>query len=560
MRYTVRSFIKKYSACWIPLLVTFLCICFLPTFYHEVDDRFLEDMIRSAPYNSHSEFLKMIGTGVGYGLRALTLLFPSVNWLAVLYYGVITWGFFGVHVLLKKTRAENKGLVFLQGIFSLLQMLVVMHMTFTVVSFVGVMGTIAYGFAYVGKGKQMWHAPIVFVLGFISASVRNKREIVLVVICLSLPLLLYLVRQKKISLFCGMLVLFLVLGSMISAVFMYEKHVEAYDLQENRAFHQARAAVLDTKWFSYEEKAEALKNAGISQNDFEMIYQLLIGDTDVFSTKMLQRVASVRSISEKYNFDIKSVITSVLLNPYMICVSICMLVLLGISPKSRKYIVLLYMEVLLFCIYLYMRQRAEPRVVLPLAVITVIYMLLCINEVYLPSRLKLTAPVKRITAILLFTAAFSIIFVVQYNALYTKNADMKNKAEILSYAKTHTSYNITASAWTRNLLFSRRVVLQTKNIEPHWIHSPYGDWYSYFPYYYAEMEKQGMGTYADKALAMLLWDDTCRFLTCDEKEIDRLLLYFDEHYGIKAKAFQEEVFCGGAFSLYKFCIAEQVIK
>ena len=138
MKNTVRSFIKQYSAFWVPILVTFLCMCFLPTFYHEVDDRFLEDIIRSAPYNAHSEFLKMIGTGVGYGLRLLTLLFPAVNWLAVLYYAVITLGFLGVHILLKKTRDEYKGLSFLQAVFSFVQMLVIVHMTFTVVSFVGI--------------------------------------------------------------------------------------------------------------------------------------------------------------------------------------------------------------------------------------------------------------------------------------------------------------------------------------------------------------------------------------------------------------------------------------
>lgn len=560
MKNTVKSFIKQYSAFWVPILVTLICVCFLPTFYHEVDDRFLEDMIRSAPYNPHSEFLKMIGTGVGYGLRLLTLFFPAVNWLAVLYYAVITWGFLGVHILLKKTRDENKGLAFLQAVFSFIQMFVIVHMTFTVVSFVGIMGSVAYGFAFVGKGKRMWHAPIVFALGFISASVRNKSEIVLVVICLSIPLMLYLISQKKTTLWCGMLVLFLVLGSMVSARFVYEKHAQTYDLQENRVYHQARAAVLDTKWFSYAEKAEELKKAGISQNDFEMIYQLLIGDIDVFNTKMLQSVASVRSLPEKYNFDIKSVTMSVLLNPYMICISILMLVLLGISPKSRRYTVLVYIEAILFCMYLYMRQRAEPRVVLPLVVISAIYMLLCINEVHLPLRLKLPARLKRITAVLLLFTVFGMVFGMQYHALSTKNADIKSKAEILSYAKEHTDYNITASAWTRNLLFSRQVVLQTKNIEPHWIHSPYGDWYSYFPYYYAEMEKQGMGVYADKALDMLLWDDSCRFLTCDKKEIARLMIYFDEHYGIKAEAMQEEIFCDGAFSLYKFCIVKQSEK
>ena len=108
MKNKLLTHVKKNEAIYIPALVTVFFVLFVPLFYHEVDDRFLQDMAMSASYNEHSEFLCMMSPATGYVLRWLTLVIPSIKWLAVLYYTIITLGFFGFFSFVKEASRDTK--------------------------------------------------------------------------------------------------------------------------------------------------------------------------------------------------------------------------------------------------------------------------------------------------------------------------------------------------------------------------------------------------------------------------------------------------------------------
>ncbi|MBQ1947525.1 MAG: hypothetical protein II359_02810, partial [Clostridia bacterium] len=155
-----------------------------------------------------------------------------------------------------------------------------------------------------------------------------------------------------------------------------------------------------------------------------------------------------------------------------------------------------------------------------------------------------------------FAVLFLAVGVKQYVALFMETKSLTEKNEIILYAKENSDIHMTATAWTRNHLYARRIHLLTKNIEEHVIHSPFGDWFSYFPYYYARMEKIGMGDYTNNALLMLTEDEQCRFLASDQKEIPMLITYFKEHYGKDVEAVCLQSFLDGEFKLYRFYIVE----
>ena len=88
-------------------------------------------------------------------------------------------------------------------------------------------------------------------------------------------------------------------------------------------------------------------------------------------------------------------------------------------------------------------------------------------------------------------------------------------------------------------------------LEDHVIHSPYGDWYLYFPYYYARMEKLGLGEYSEKALLLPIEHPDCYFLALNPIEIPLLTTYYKEHYNKDVEAEEIESFNEDRFKLYK---------
>ena len=176
------------------------------------------------------------------------------------------------------------------GILILIHLLVYMHMTFTVVAFIGVAGVLVFGLMHVKKGKGLWFLPLLFLLGCVAVSVRNRREVFCVVAFMALPMLFSVVKTKKTTAACVILMMCVLFGSLASTRTVYKWHVEKYELQENVEFHKARSAIFDTAWLTYEDIAPQMQKAGISENDLQMVYQFLLNDMSVFNTPMLQEM------------------------------------------------------------------------------------------------------------------------------------------------------------------------------------------------------------------------------------------------------------------------------
>ena len=553
--------LKKNTSIYVPIFITLACVLFLPIFYYEVDDRFLQDIVMSASYNEHSDFLFLIAGPWGFALRFLTLLIPAINWLAVLYCTAITLSFISFYAFVKKmVREEIPGIYYF--LFGLLQFLVMFHFTFTVVAFVSYAGSVAFSLRHARTKKDYLYLIPTFLLFVLSWMLRPHMGIVYVIIAFFLAMSVYLLYKKRVGIFHVLLILLLIFGATKCVIKIQLLHAESVQMIETRKFHNARANIIDTAWFTYEEAEEVLFEKGISENDLQMVWQFMIGDKSVFDQKKLQDMGLGQTIENKYNFDILGIAKEMASNLYFEVFTILFVVLLLQSPKRWFWFLVFYGGGGASVAYLYLFNRPEPRVIFPSLIVAAVFMILCLaenHEAWIKDKLCKTQKHKKYVktgGILLFVALVGILSLVQYRKLYIEYHALESRHEIFDYAKENPDKYITATSWTRNWLYSKRVHMLTRNVEDHVIHNPYGDWYLYFPYYYARMEKLGLGEYSEKAMLLPIEHPDCYFLVLDSIEIPLLTTYYKEHYDIDVEAEEIESFNEDRFKLYKLHIIE----
>lgn len=556
--------LKKNTSIYVPIFITLACVLFLPIFYHEVDDRFLQDIVMSASYNEHSEFLHMIGVPLGYVVRVLTLAVPFVNWLAILYYAAVTFGFASFYAFVDKIGDKKTNRFFIYLILILLQISVFAHMTFTVVSFVCFAGSVVFGLTHIKTIKDIGYMIPMFFLCALSAMLRYNKQILYVVFAFSLVLIFYMVYKKKTSLICAIMILSMLLAGPVCARKVCQWHAESIGMTQINRYHTARGNITDTARFEYEDVEQILKEKDVSQNDLKMIRQLLLCDLSVIDESLLKDIGEAQTFENKYNFNFIQIFKAIVCNSYVLLALILFVVFVLLSPKRWFWFSGFFGGLIVFVAYLNARQRAEIRVVFPIVIVAVVYMLLCYSETHEQWMIDKVFKSKkslqrlRLFGVVMFVAILGLISLNQYRKLYIEYHALESRHEIFDYAKENPDKYITASAWTRNWLYSKRVNILTRNVKEHAIHSPYGDWYLYFPYYYARMEKLGLGAYAEKALMLPIEHPDCYFLALNQDEIEMLVTYYKEHYNQNVQAEELKSFNDDRFKLYKFHVVENL--
>ncbi len=532
-------FLKNYYYIYLPVIISLVTVLvFKPSYDIGRDDLVLANMVHSASYNIHSEYLVFISYILGYFLRFMALAFPTLNVYFISLLAAMTFGFGVFFYNIKKYDGKAKALFVLLISFS--QIYMIFGITFTVVAFVCSAAGVALVLSNVKKldKSSIKYFIFSFVLIFIGFSFRRS-SVFIAVLMLFVPICFFAVKHKRMTISAILVLAIIFTGTYqflkMSQESYREKLFEGTDYLE---FNKYRGIATDGGKLSYNLHADYFDANGISENDVQLCDWFFYNDKTVMPTEKIKIISESFSFKDKYNLNISEIWQSVYdsrdMFNFLLTFVIVSVVLLIFAKKSRMEILLCLLFVCGAVIYLHIRKRGIDRVVKP--IIFIGYMQ--IIEIYLRDKIAIFPKkqfVARATA-----AVVTLVYVIglcNYMVPEQKmNDDAKNCIEYIKNDGAYKYVPISAVKSEAFLSFKRPEPL-AENI----ISNVYTGWMGYSPYWYSLLEQYGIQKYKDR-LYLSLTDRDIKVVCGYQKNLKRLVEAIEEHYGMNLRVRVEKVF------------------
>lgn len=148
------------------------------------------------------------------------------------------------------------------------------------------------------------------------------------------------------------------------------------DVQEYLKWNELSTNLRDFPEISYEKHREEFEKMGISENDLKVSTYWLFAEKRALNKEMLEKIQSVRSITEKYSFDIPQFINDYFQNIILVAYLILFAVWLLLFRPKNIWAWLLPITPFILIGALFVRQRVVERVYLPLMVSFLMFLLI----------------------------------------------------------------------------------------------------------------------------------------------------------------------------------------
>lgn len=530
--------VKKCSFILCPVIVTVIALCLKVLRYGAFDDilmYMIANQNNSYNFNSHSEFLVFINVGLGYVLKYLYGLVPSLNWFSLMYIVFINIGFISLGKIASKHSESFAPVI----ILSLLEFYLMLRISFTSISFLLILTAVLWALDNVKKieKKSIGHIIYSLILFVLGVAMRNGMTLYCV-IAICIPLFIFAVIKKRNQLAVIALVLVLALGSnfAVTAVNREYKANIPSDSYYNE-FQKYRYSAQDEG--KIDSSSPVLKKADISKNDIKIFKQFIYGDKTYFSADKLKAIANSRTFKDKYNVNpvkiIKNVIKleSIPLN-YIFYFAAFAIVLFVLFKKKRLEIFVSTAFVAAAELYLFVRRRGVYRVCDPIAVLGIIILLYIVldekenlKELNIFKKIDYEKCAKAVTALLLvFTILASGVCV---KCVGNKYKDYSDITEVIQNDEEHVYLAAPLSA---DNIYDQHLTLTTSAYNTVPVYALEGDWWIYSYYWYNLINEKGLDNYIDCSIKAIL-DDRVLFVSRNKDLPDYLVKYYKEHYGLK---------------------------
>jgi len=148
------------------------------------------------------------------------------------------------------------------------------------------------------------------------------------------------------------------------------------DVQEYLKWNELSTNLRDFPEINYEKHREEFEKLGISENDLLTSTYWLFAEKKALNNEMLEKIQSVRSITEKYSFNIPQFINDYFQNIILVAYLILFVGWLIIFKPKNIWAWLLPVTPFILIGALFVRQRVVERVYLPLMVSFLMFFLI----------------------------------------------------------------------------------------------------------------------------------------------------------------------------------------
>ena len=554
----------------IPIALTILALCFGCVFLGEADDAYLGLIARSYDFNNHSEYLVFINFLLGYAVRWLYLIIPSIDWFSVLYLFAINISFITIFkAFFDSVEVFSFDKVFAVIIIAGIFIYNLSHLGFTNISFMCCCSAIIWALSHIKKidRKSLPHLLYVFFLFLFGFCMRNGMVLYSVLVVL-VPVLFSLFLNKKFRVVSVIAVLIVCVSASQFATYSQKIYEHKYNYEQYVEFNIARADVIDSGKLDYNKNEAKLIDDNVTKNDFELFSDdYIIADNSVFSLEHVSDIAESRDLNDRYTLTVsdffKSLIRKDLSSTLIFWFTIRFLILFIIIaiyafvvyPKLRTNIILFAPLLFASEMYLFFRRRAVERVINPVAEIGIILILyFIINYEHLANEKILKSTINN-TKKKMFLACLPILMICSmfsYMGSYTTRSPVDS--EVLNYDYSEFSDNVIVTSAIDSHAFydMHHSLLSSKHLTAP-VYTVCGEWYIYSDYWDALLNKLELSEYNDCGIKSLI-DDRVLF-ACDSTEtLDRLVIYFKEHHNINVKYELVKEFDDSESALYKFVV------
>lgn len=281
------------------IVIILTLLCFEPT--TKVDDYDMCTIFYGGATGRYSEFFLYGNILIGYLIKALLILFPKISWYyVILYFGVYVSLNLLTFIMLVKTKSKGFVIIWI-CILALFSYELYIRLTFTKVSGIVIASgllLIFYSITIESKKKQIYFFGIVWIV--FGIMIRNSC-FELVLFCFISLYFYYIFKAKceKKWMFettCKFVIILVVLvgikyGLNYFNLLHYQNNKE---WSEFVPYNAARATLFDYGIPDYMEYIDEYEKLGISQNDYNLWFDLAsISDGDILTTDLMKEIREI---------------------------------------------------------------------------------------------------------------------------------------------------------------------------------------------------------------------------------------------------------------------------
>ena len=341
-------------ALWLIPFVLFYAYIWKKGFEYPVVD---DIMINQTILSHENMLLPYVGIGLSTVLVALQKIFQGWN----IYFIFLVLSYCG-SISIFNDFFYKKKLYVLIPLTLLMQCVLIKYFSFSVISYLVAAAGILL----------LFNQSLVMGIVTVAVGISIRPQIASSLIVLVLPFLIYeILKNKK---WKEMLILIGIVLSINVSNKVYS--MTQPDVQEYLKWNELSTNLRDFPEINYENHREEFEKLGISENDLLTSTYWLFAEKKVLNNEMLEKIQSVRSITEKYSFNIPQFINDYFQNIIVVAYRILFVAWLIIFKPKNIWAWLLPVTPFILIGALFVRQRVVERVYLPLMVSFLMFFLI----------------------------------------------------------------------------------------------------------------------------------------------------------------------------------------
>ena len=347
-------------ALWVVPFVLFYAYIWQKGFEYPVVD---DIMINQTILSYENMLLPYVGIGLSTLLVAVQKIFQGWN----IYFIFLVLSYCG-SISIFNDFLYKKKLYILIPLTLLMQCVLIKYFSFSVISYlVAAAGVLL-----------LFNQSLVMGILTVAIGISIRPQIASSLLVLVFPFLIYeILKNKK---WKEMLILIGIVFSIHVSNKVYS--MTRSDVQEYLKWNELSTNLRDFPEINYEKHREEFEKLGISENDLLASTYWLFAEKKALNNEMLEKIQSVRSITEKYSFDIPQFINDYFQNAILVAYLILFVVWLVIFKPKNIWAWLLPLTPFILIGALFVRQRVVERVYLPLMVSFLMFFLIYAPEFY----------------------------------------------------------------------------------------------------------------------------------------------------------------------------------
>lgn len=516
-------------ALWVVPFVLFYAYIWQKGFEYPVVD---DIMINQTILSQENMLLPYVGIGLSTLLVAVQKIFQGWN----IYFIFLVLSYCG-SISIFNDFLYKKKLYVLIPLTLLMQCVLIKYFSFSVISYLVAAAGILL----------LFNQSLVMGILTVAIGISIRPQIASSLIVLVLPFLLYeILKNKK---WKEMLILIGIVFSIHVSNKVYS--MTRSDVQEYLKWNELSTNLRDFPEINYEKHREEFEKLGISANDLQVSTYWLFAEKKALNNEVLEKIQSVRSITEKYSFDIPQFINDYFQNAILVAYLIVFAIWFIIFKPKNIWAWLLPLMPFILIGALFVRQRVVERVYLPLMVSFLMFFLIYAPEFY-EKRQWFKKKV-------VFLCVQGILLIVGYKWLEFMNQ------EWYWFPTINDSMNVTYHQVVENhpnqltifggygTLVNSQPSLSTFRIRPNQVVSnttTLGNWQTFSPHYTNLLKRNKIEDTDNLLSSAVNNDEVIFFWYKDSGSMNRIITIFKEHYQ-KTVSFEEVEKVDSEMSIFK---------